>query len=267
VIPDEVFNRLVATAAADGIRRLAVGAVIRHQGAVLLLKRPVAGSVASTWELPGGVVAPGETLADAVIREVCETSGLLVIGIPAYLGDFDYQSDKGKNRQFNFAVTVAAPTGVRLTRHEAHLWAPAADDLPVSPAVRAVLGSSRAKFQFMATPAEEAAISAAILTRQRCVCQEEEGAPPCECAPPVTREQIGRLLAYLAEHPGRTVICSELVGQWMAALSVFLPAGPDPLEAWMRQPFALPPQADLLHADDLHDLLDKLGAPSAAALS
>jgi hypothetical protein len=53
----------------------------------------------------------------------------------------------------------------------------------------------------------------------------------------------------------------------MAALSAFLPAGENPAEAWMRDPFALPPEADLRHAVNLGNLLDVLGAPSAAALS
>jgi hypothetical protein len=116
-------------------------------------------------------------------------------------------------------------------------------------------------------PAEQAVASVAALTRRRCLCQEEEGAPPCACAPPVTREQAGRLRAYLAQRPGRAVISSELAGEWMAVLSAFLPAGEDPVEAWMRDPFALPPEADLRHATDLGDLLDLLGAPSVAALS
>jgi hypothetical protein len=122
-------------------------------------------------------------------------------------------------------------------------------------------------FNRLVAPAEQAVFSAAVLTRRRCLCQEEGEAVPCECAPPVTREQVGRLLAYQAQQPGRAVICSELAGEWMAALSVFLPAGENPVEAWMRDPFALPPEADLRHAVDLGDLLDILGAPSAAALS
>jgi hypothetical protein len=114
--------------------------------------------------------------------------------------------------------------------------------------------------------AEQAVVSAASLSRRRCLCQEEEGAAPCECAPPVTREQVGRLRACLAQQPGRAVICSELTGQWMAALSAFLPTAEDPVEAWMRDPFALPPKTDLQHATDLSELLEILGAPRAAAL-
>lgn len=115
--------------------------------------------------------------------------------------------------------------------------------------------------------AERSVVSAVGLSLRRCPCQEQKGAAPCTCASLVTREQVGRLRAYLAQQPGRAVICSELAGQWMAALSAFLPAGENPVEAWMRDPFALPPEADLRHAADLGELLDILGAPPAAALS
>lgn len=118
-----------------------------------------------------------------------------------------------------------------------------------------------------ATPAEQAAVSEAALTRRRCVCQEEDGAPPCACPLPVTREQVGRLRAYRAQQHDRTVMCSELAGQWMAALTAFLPASENPAEAWLLDPFALPPEADLRHSTDLGSLLDMLGAPPAAALS
>jgi hypothetical protein len=99
------------------------------------------------------------------------------------------------------------------------------------------------------------------------VCQEENGAPPCQCAIPVTREQVGRLRAYQTQQHGRTLICSELACEWMAALTAFLPAGEDPVMAWLLDPFALPPEADLRHSADLGDLLDMLDAPPAAALS
>jgi hypothetical protein len=117
------------------------------------------------------------------------------------------------------------------------------------------------------TPAEQAAVSAAALTRRRCLCQEEDGAPPCECTLPVTREQVGRLHAYQARQHDRTLVASEQAVEWMAALTAFLPAGDDPVITWMRDPFALPTEADLRHAADLGDLLDMLGAPPAAALS
>jgi acetyl-CoA carboxylase carboxyl transferase subunit beta len=58
--------------------RLAVGGVVlRDDGAVLLVKRgrpPRAG----TWSLPGGKVEAGESLAEAVVREVLEETGVRV---------------------------------------------------------------------------------------------------------------------------------------------------------------------------------------------
>ena len=56
---------------------VAVGAIVIHDGHLLLVRRaqpPQAGR----WSLPGGRVEPGETLRDAVAREVREETGLAV---------------------------------------------------------------------------------------------------------------------------------------------------------------------------------------------
>jgi 8-oxo-dGTP diphosphatase len=56
---------------------LAVGAIVVHEGRLLLVRRlrpPAAG----TWTVPGGRVEPGETLTEAVAREVLEETGLTV---------------------------------------------------------------------------------------------------------------------------------------------------------------------------------------------
>jgi ADP-ribose pyrophosphatase YjhB (NUDIX family) len=54
-----------------------VGAVIVHEGRVVLIQRgkePLRGR----WVIPGGTVELGETLEDAVVREVLEETGLTV---------------------------------------------------------------------------------------------------------------------------------------------------------------------------------------------
>jgi 8-oxo-dGTP diphosphatase len=54
-----------------------VGAVIVHEGRVLLVKRkhePLAGQ----WSLPGGAVEVGETLEACLVREMLEETGLEV---------------------------------------------------------------------------------------------------------------------------------------------------------------------------------------------
>ena len=56
---------------------LAVGAVIFDGDAVVLVQRAKA-PLAGHWTLPGGSVEVGETLAQAVVREVAEETGLIV---------------------------------------------------------------------------------------------------------------------------------------------------------------------------------------------
>lgn len=56
---------------------MGVGAVLVHQGRVLLIRRaqePLRGR----WVVPGGTVELGETLEDAVVREVREETGISV---------------------------------------------------------------------------------------------------------------------------------------------------------------------------------------------
>jgi 8-oxo-dGTP diphosphatase len=52
-----------------------VGAVVVHDGSLLLVRRGH-GPAAGEWSVPGGRVEWGETLAEAVVREVAEETGL-----------------------------------------------------------------------------------------------------------------------------------------------------------------------------------------------
>jgi len=55
-----------------------VGAVIKNdRGRLLLIKRGHAPG-AGLWSLPGGRIEPGETDAEALVREMCEETGLAV---------------------------------------------------------------------------------------------------------------------------------------------------------------------------------------------
>lgn len=58
-----------------GPPRLAVGAVVVHDGALLLVRRGH-GPAAGEWSVPGGHLERGETMAEAVVRELEEETGL-----------------------------------------------------------------------------------------------------------------------------------------------------------------------------------------------
>ena len=62
--------------------RVAAGA-IRADGRLLLAQRAYPPELAGLWELPGGKAEPGESLADALVRELCEELDVTVrVGTP-----------------------------------------------------------------------------------------------------------------------------------------------------------------------------------------
>ncbi len=69
-----------------------VGAVVVDDGRLLLIRRG-RGAAQGDWSIPGGRVEPGETLAEAVVRELAEETGLegvcgAFIGWVERLGDY-----------------------------------------------------------------------------------------------------------------------------------------------------------------------------------
>ncbi|SFD73073.1 NUDIX hydrolase [Streptomyces aidingensis] len=141
-VDTDLLEALQRAADGDGIAKTVVGAVItREDDRVLLLHRPAEDYPGGLWELPSGGAEPGESLIDALRREVEEETGLRVSTVTDYLGHFDYLSRSGKKtRQFNFAVTVTGPE-VKLTEHDAHEWADRPAQHRASPAVQTVLAT------------------------------------------------------------------------------------------------------------------------------
>jgi mutator protein MutT len=92
-----------------------VGAVIVAGGQVLLVRRahePLKGE----WSLPGGAVELGETLAEALVREVREETGLEVrVGPVVEVIDRVHRASDGRI-EYHFVIVdfVCAPIGGRL---------------------------------------------------------------------------------------------------------------------------------------------------------
>jgi len=83
--------------------RVAIGAVVMHDGRVLVVERgnPPAQGV---WALPGGSVELGETLAEATEREVLEETGIVVrAGAVVHAFDAVVRDDDGRIR-FHYVI-------------------------------------------------------------------------------------------------------------------------------------------------------------------
>jgi 8-oxo-dGTP diphosphatase len=62
----------------DPAPQLCVGAIVIDDDQLLMIRRGH-GPAAGEWSVPGGRVEPGETLAEAVVRELLEETG--VVGV------------------------------------------------------------------------------------------------------------------------------------------------------------------------------------------
>ena len=105
-----------------------MGAIAVHDGRLLLVRRGK-GPAAGEWSIPGGRVEWGETLAEAVVRELGEETGVeavcdrLVGWVERIGGDFHFVI-------LDFAVTVLEPGRVRAGSDAAEVeWVPL-DEVP-----------------------------------------------------------------------------------------------------------------------------------------
>ena len=83
--------------------QVAVGAIVIKDGRVLLVKRGQPPSE-GLWAVPGGRVELGETLKEAVEREIIEETGLTICaGDPIYTFDVIERDDSGRIR-FHYVI-------------------------------------------------------------------------------------------------------------------------------------------------------------------
>jgi len=70
---------------------VAVGVLLRPDGAFLLTSRPPGKVYAGYWEFPGGKLEPGETVEQALRRELQEEIGVTIGAVlPWHIERFDY---------------------------------------------------------------------------------------------------------------------------------------------------------------------------------
>jgi 8-oxo-dGTP diphosphatase len=132
--PDNVLTmrdkELLGSYRGDQVTRLVVGGVVRCRVegdlAILVLKRVAGDEYGGLEELPSGGVEPGETVREALAREILEETGLTIEAAGPFLFEFTYPSRRGVTVQLNFLVDVAGEPPVRLNpaEHESFRWLP-----------------------------------------------------------------------------------------------------------------------------------------------
>ena len=88
--------------------------VIDREGRVFLVKH----SYVAGWHLPGGGVEPGETVQDALARELMEEGGISLLAPPALHGIFFNTRDSRRDHVTVYVVRAFAQDGGPRHRHE-----------------------------------------------------------------------------------------------------------------------------------------------------
>lgn len=100
---------------------VAVAILIRDDGSVLLAKRPVGKVYAGYWEFPGGKVEPGESVREALVRELQEELALesLERAYPWITQEFVYPH---ATVRLHFHRVLAWRGTPQAAEHEALIW-------------------------------------------------------------------------------------------------------------------------------------------------
>ncbi|KQY56299.1 MULTISPECIES: (deoxy)nucleoside triphosphate pyrophosphohydrolase [unclassified Nocardioides] len=95
-----------------------VGAAIVRHGCVLAARRTSPPDAAGRWEFPGGKVEPGESPADALVREIAEELGC-VVRVRSWL---DGVVPIGSTHELRVAVVDLVDGEPEPTEHDALRW-------------------------------------------------------------------------------------------------------------------------------------------------
>jgi 8-oxo-dGTP diphosphatase len=124
---------------------VAVGVVVRADGAVLLADRPEGKPYAGYWEFPGGKIEEGESVEHALVRELAEELHITAAeSVPWVVFDFDYPHAYVRlffRRVFEWHGTPTPLEGQRLTLH-----------VPGAPAPQPLLPAARPAMRWLQLP-------------------------------------------------------------------------------------------------------------------
>jgi 8-oxo-dGTP pyrophosphatase MutT (NUDIX family) len=115
-----------------------VGALIVNEGRVFVHRRgPQRAFLPNCWDIAGGHVEAGETLLEALEREVHEETGWHVEGEPRLVDTSDWQTERDDRatgrREFDFLVTVEGDVvrpRLEIPKHTEYRWV-GRDDLDI----------------------------------------------------------------------------------------------------------------------------------------
>ena len=118
---------------------VAVGVLIRPDGAFLVTSRPAGKVYAGHWEFPGGKVEPGETVEQALARELHEELGITIAGAERWqVQMFDYPHALVR---LHFCKVLAWTGEFEMRESQAMAWQQLPVDVrPVLPGTIPVLG-------------------------------------------------------------------------------------------------------------------------------
>ncbi len=120
---DIFISNLIDIAIQDNVKKLSVGAVILYENRILILKRCPDDFMPNIYELPGGGLEKGESLFDALERELIEETNFSINKVIGYIDHIDFSSYNGLlTRRFNFIVEPKLPLVIKLTEHVDHRW-------------------------------------------------------------------------------------------------------------------------------------------------
>ena len=121
------LETLQRTAEAAGLRCVVAGVIVDEAKQALVLRRSASARyLPGLWDIAGGHVEAGESLEQALRREVIEETGWTVVGEPSLVFVCDWQlAPDQPRREFDFLVSVAgdlARPRLSPTEHVLHRW-------------------------------------------------------------------------------------------------------------------------------------------------